>query len=383
MFSTSSRRRECDGERHGATDLHFWLALLRAPEFGSQRTLTLLDLPGAPASLFAETRTALAAAGASPALADYLKAPDWQRVEQDLAWLAGPDRYCITLRQPAYPALLREIPVPPPVLFVLGDPAALALRQIAMVGSRNPSPTGQQTAFQMAAQLAAAGYAVTSGLALGIDAESHRGALSVAGCTLAVLGTGIDQVYPRSHRALAEEIAATGAVVSEFPLGTPPRAGHFPRRNRIISGISLGTLVVEAALRSGSLITARLAAEQGRDVFAVPGSIYNPLARGCHALLRQGAKLVETVTDVLEELGEVGVVPPPLQQTAAGCDLDGPSRALLKYVACEPTSVDTLVAATGLSAEHTISLLVVLELNGFVASAAGGCYCRTLKQEQG
>ncbi len=379
MSSTSSRRHEPEVDRPAATDLHFWLALVRAPEFGSRRFLTLLDRPGAPASLFSESRAGLQAAGAGPALIDYLKAPDWQRVEQDRAWLAEPGRYCITLRQPHYPALLKEIPMPPPVLFVQGDPTALASQQIAMVGSRNPSPMGEQTAFQMAAQLAAAGYAVTSGLALGIDAASHRGALSVAGRTVAVLGTGIDQVYPRSHRALTEEIAATGAVVSEFPLGTPPRAAHFPRRNRIISGISSGTLVVEAALRSGSLITAHLAAEQGREVFAVPGSIHNPLARGCHALLRQGAKLVETITDILEELGDVEAVSLSPQLAVEEADLDGPSRVLLKYVACEPTSVDTLVAASGFSAEQTTSLLVLLELNGFVASTAGGCYCRTFK----
>lgn len=380
MSSISSRHLELGNEGSEATDLRFWLALARAPEYGSRRFIALLAKSGAPESLFSASRAELEASGASAALIDYLQAPDWGRVELDLAWLAAPGRHCITFRQRHYPALLKEIPMPPPVLFVLGDPEVLSVRQIAMVGSRNPSPTGEKIAFDMAAQLADAGFAVTSGLALGIDSASHRGALSVAGRTVAVLGTGLDQVYPRSSRALTEEIAATGAVVSEFPLGTPPRAAHFPRRNRIISGVSLGTLVVEAALRSGSLITARLAAEQGRDVFAVPGSIHNPLAKGCHALIQQGAKLVESVADVLEELGGCGAAPPsPPQQAAPECDLDGASSELLKYVAYEPTSVDTLVAATGLSAEHTTALLVMLELNGFVASAPGGCYCRTFK----
>ncbi len=352
---------------------------MRAPEYGTRGFLNRLHRAGAPESLFSASRASLEALGASPALIDYLRAPDWARVDRDLEWLSQPGHCCIGIRDPRYPPLLREIPLPPPLLLVAGDPTALTCRQVAVVGSRNPSPNGERTAGQLAAGLAASGYAVTSGLALGIDAAGHRGALSVGGRTIAVLGTGLDQVYPRSHGALMQEIASSGAVVSEFPLGTPPRAANFPRRNRLISGSSLGTLVVEAALRSGSLITARLAAEQGREVFAVPGSIHHPLSRGCHMLIREGAKLVETIGDILEELGETespeAGSPEPV---TAPRDLDDASRTLLKYVACEPTSVDTLVAATGFSAEHTTALLVELELNGYVASTASGCYCRII-----
>jgi DNA processing protein len=362
-----------------ASERRFWVALTHAPEFGSRRFLALLERFCRPANLFTESPRSLEAAGASAALIDYLRAPDWARIDRDLGWLDHPQRHCIAFAEDAYPALLREIPAPPPLLFVEGDPGALNVRQIAVVGSRNPSPYGQRVAFRTAAELAACGYAVTSGLALGIDAAGHRGALSAAGKTLAVLGTGLDQTYPRSHQALREEIAATGAVISDFPLGTPPLAANFPRRNRLISGLSRGTLVVEAALRSGSLITARLAVEQGRDVFAIPGSIDNPLARGCHELLRQGAKLVENVSDILDELGGfIAANPLAAQPGGSPAEFDAASRELLKYVACEPTSVDTLVAATGFSAEQVASLLVMLELQGYVASSAGGHYCRII-----
>lgn len=362
-----------------AADLRYWLALARAPGFGSHGFLDFLGRIGGPAALFAGPPDHLEKSGASRALIDFLREPDWGRVERDLSWLDQPNRCCLSFLGSDYPALLREIPAPPPLLFVEGDRTLLTSRQIAVVGSRNPSPSGEKTAFQMAAQLAAAGLTVTSGLALGIDGAGHRGALSVAGGTVAVLGTGLDQTYPRSHRALREEIAASGAVVTDFPLGTPPRAANFPRRNRLISGLSLGTLVVEAALRSGSLITARLAAEQGREVFAVPGSIHNPLARGCHSLIQQGAKLVEGIADILDEFGGTAVLPGPESlPVVGGQELDAVSRELLKYVACDPTTVDTLVAVTGLSAEQTTSLLVMLELKGFVVATAGGCYCRII-----
>jgi DNA processing protein len=359
------------------SERRYWVALSRAPEFGSRRCLALLERCGGPANLFTASPRSLEIAGASPALLEYLRAPDWSRIDRDLTWLDQPRRHCITIADDAYPALLREIPAPPALLFVEGDAGLLSARQIAMVGSRNPSPYGQRVAFRTAAEVATCGYAVTSGLALGIDAAGHRGSLSVGGKTVAVLGTGLDQTYPRSHQALREEIAATGAVVSDFPLGTRPLAANFPRRNRLISGLSLGTLVVEAALRSGSLITARLAAEQGREVFAIPGSIDNPLARGCHQLIRQGAKLVEDVADILEELGGfVAINSVAAEPGGSPTGLDTASRELLKYVACGPTSVDTLIAATGFSAEQTASLLVMLELQGYVASSAGGHYCK-------
>jgi DNA processing protein len=273
--------------------------------------------------------------------------------------------------------LLLEISSPPPVVFTIGDPATLLTNQIAVVGSRNPSPAGERTARDFAEALAAAGLTVTSGLAIGIDAAAHRGSLNGGGRTLAVVGTGLDQVYPRRHEALAEEIAGSGAVVSEFPLGTPPRPSHFPRRNRIISGLSIGTLVVEASLRSGSLITAKAALDQGREVFAIPGSIHSAMARGCHSLIKQGAKLVESVDDVLEELGGFGLIPSRTgQPDPVGRTPDAAPGQLLKYVAWEPTSVDTLVRASGMNAETVSYLLLTLELEGYVASTPTGCYCR-------
>ncbi len=229
--------------------------------------------------------------------------PDLTGVMRDLEWLAGPARSLLTVDDPRYPVQLAAVPGMPAALFVQGDPAVLARPQVAIVGSRAATAAGCETAFGFAARLAAHGFAITSGLATGIDAAAHRGALAAGGVTIAVCGTGLDRVYPTGHDRLAEEIAAAGALVSEFPTGTPPAPHNFPRRNRLMSGLARGVLVVEAAARSGSLITARLAGEQGREVMAVPGSIHNPLARGCHRLIKDGAALVETVDDVLSALG--------------------------------------------------------------------------------
>ena len=364
-------QRRCDDE------LRYWLALLRAPRVGSRTFGALLERCGSPAQVFAETPKALAALGISPSTTAWLQNPDWAAVENELRWLAAPNRHCLTITDDCYPPLLKEIPDPPPLLFVRGDISALSLLQLAIVGSRNPSPSGHKLAHDFAKALAEAGFAITSGLALGIDAASHRGALDASAATIAVAGTGIDQVYPARHKPLAEEIVAhNGALISEFPTGSPPQAGNFPRRNRIISGLSLGVLVIEAAIRSGSLITARLALEQGRDVFAIPGSIHNPLSRGCNALIKQGAKLVETVSDVLEELGNYEITALPAVQPAQPEDrLNKDYQALLKYIAYDPTSVDTLIAATGIAPEAISSLLLLLELEGYVASIDGG-YCR-------
>ncbi|MDX1655862.1 MAG: DNA-processing protein DprA, partial [Candidatus Competibacteraceae bacterium] len=275
-----------------------------------------------------------------------------------------------------------------------GDIQLLNWPQLAVVGSRNPTPAGRETAREFAAHLARGGLAITSGLARGVDAAAHRGALEAEGATVAVLGTGPDRVYPARNRDLAHAIAATGgALVSELPPGTAVAAEHFPRRNRLISGLSLGVLVVEAALKSGSLITARLAAEQGREVFAIPGSIHNPLARGCHNLIRQGAKLVETAADILEELGaQAGLNPPvenPQADPAQGGSalqpqrdgaLDEDYRYLLQCLGDGPVSVDALVERSTLTAEAVSSMLLILELQGFVAAAPGGLYAR-LKTE--
>ncbi|MGX2039655.1 DNA-processing protein DprA [Methylocaldum sp. MU1018] len=359
-------------------ELRYWLALHRAPLIGSRRFCAVLAHFRSPRVLFEAKAVDLVALGLKEKTIAYLRRPDWQTVESDLRWLSAAGHDCLTLHDPRYPALLREIPDPPPLIFVKGDVSALSSRQIAIVGSRNPSPSGRRIAREIASALVSAGFAVTSGLALGIDAAGHSGALERGGVTVAVAATGLDRVYPRQHQNLADDIVArNGALVSEFPPGTGPKADHFPRRNRIISGLSLGTLIVEAAPRSGSLITARLAAEQGREVFAVPGSIYNPLSRGCNELIKNGAKLVQTVDDIVEEFETQLPVQSyePLIQTIP--EDDQPHKGLLKYIAYDPTSVDTLVAATGNTPEAIASMLLLLELQGHVASTPGGCYFRT------
>ena len=281
----------------------------------------------------------------------------------------------VLISSPDYPALLREIDTAPALLFVKGDTGILNLPQIAIVGSRHHSAAGQQNACAFARHLAGSGFTITSGLALGIDGAAHQGALET-GSTIAVLGTGVDVVYPRRHQALYADITAKGgAIVSEFPPGTPARAGNFPQRNRIISGLSLGVLVVEAALRSGSLITARLAMEQGREVFTVPGSIHNPSAKGCHQLIRQGATLVETADDIISELG--GMLAYKAQGTEqiampnSTSALDDTTRRILDKLGFDPTDLDTLMARTQLAPAVLSGLLVQLELEGWVEQRAG------------
>ena len=273
----------------------------------------------------------------------------------------------------------REIPDPPLLLYASGRVELLRDPQIAIVGSRNCTPGGAQNAFDFAAQSAGSGLAVTSGLALGIDAAAHRGALSVNGATIAVTATGIDRIYPRQHRRLASSIVEQGLMVTEFPLGSSARPASFPQRNRIISGLSIATLVVEAAQRSGSLITARLAGEQGREVFAVPGSIHNPQSRGCHQLIRDGASLVESTADIAAELGSLyefakhhrpGAVDRP------EISLDEAQLALLENIGYDPVDCDILVQRSGLTIDQLSSMLVTLELNDLIQSAPGGCFVR-------
>ena len=361
-------------------DLRFWLALLRAPGVGPTTFRQLLDQCETPEPLFEQrdrrgTRF-------PEALEHYLRDPDWEHVDSDLAWLASdPLNHILTLHSPAYPVLLRELHDAPPVLFVHGNPGVLGNFQLAIVGSRNPTAGGIRNAQDFAAHLANAGLTIASGLALGIDAAGHAGALEVNGTTVAVLGTGPDRVYPARHRDLAHQIAEHGALVTEFVPGAGPRPEHFPRRNRVISGLSLGSLVVEAAPRSGSLITARHALEQGREVFAIPGSIHNPLARGCHSLIRQGAKLVETADDILEELGALAVAS---QQPSASCptttSLSDDHAQLLDLMGHDPIPMDLLVARTGLTAEAVSSMLLILELQGYIVPAPGGRYSRIDKR---
>lgn len=329
-------------------------------------------------ALFANPRLAT---GVSERSAQALLAPNWDLVEQDLAWFAEPNRHIVTLQDARYPLLLKEITDPPSMLFVQGDVSLLSQWQLAVVGSRNPSPSGRDNAFEFSRFLAQGGLTITSGLAMGIDAAAHQGALAAQGKTIGVIGTGLDRVYPTKHRELTHDIVQHGAIVSEFALGTSPRAENFPRRNRLISGLSLGTLVVEAATRSGSLITARMALEQGREVFAIPGSIHNPLAKGCHQLIREGAKLVETAADIVEELGALAGVSdmPAQEEMTVDSDppvLDGDYQLLFTCLGYDPIGIDSLVSQSGLTAESVSSMLLLLELEGQVASLSGGRYVR-------
>ena len=348
---------------------------MRTPGVGCRSFLRLLETH-TPAQLFAESTQALSALGLKSDVVHAIKNPDWTMIDYDLSWLDQQNNCVLTFNDANYPLQLKEIADPPPVLFVRGNPALLSLPQIAIVGSRNPSTIGQETAFNFAKTLSHYGFVITSGLALGIDAASHQGALNAKGYTIAVAGTGLDRVYPARHKDLATEIVNTGAMISEFPPGTTAKANHFPRRNRIISGLCQGLLVVEAAKQSGSLITARMALEQNREVFAIPGSIHNPLARGCNALIREGAKLVETTQDILEELNQYNQqddkIPPLTMQSI----LDLEQQTLLNRVMFSPTSIDNLVEITGESVEVISSMLLILELQGYLEATAGGCYMR-------
>ena len=294
-------------------------------------------------------------------------------------WLHDENHHLIRLGDDMYPELLAGIASPPAQLYVNGDPEILHLPALAIVGSRNPTTGGAQTAFEFARHLGATGFCIVSGLAQGIDAAAHSGALAAGAPTVAFLGHGIDRVYPAANRDLARDIAKRGALVSEFPLGTAPGRALFPQRNRLISGLCLGTLVVEAARRSGSLITARLAAEEGREVFAIPGSIHNPLSRGCHQLIRQGAKLVEAADDIVAELAPlaghmlqtIDASAPPRE--AAG-DADEEYVKLLEALGHDPVSSDEIVERSGLTIDQVSSMLLILELEGKIEKLSGGRY---------
>jgi len=294
-------------------------------------------------------------------------------------WADDSHNHLISQDDDDYPELLGQISRPPSELFIRGDPGLLQMPAIAIVGSRNPTQAGIRNAFAFARHLGSAGFCIVSGLAEGIDTAAHRGALDAGAATVAFLGHGIDRVYPASNLDLAHEIAEHGALVSEFPLGTHPGRENFPQRNRLISGVSLGTLVVEAARRSGSLITARFAGEQGREVFAMPGSIHNPLARGCHQLIRQGAKLVETADDIVTELAPLAshLLQNSLESTASESDLridDEEYGQLRKHLSHDPIGVDELVSNSGLTIDQVSSMLLILELEGVVEPLSGGRY---------
>ncbi|MEW6694925.1 DNA processing protein DprA [Tepidimonas thermarum] len=359
-------------------DWEDWLRLTATDGVGAVTARRLLAAFGLPAHIFAQPASALAEV-VGPALAARLRATPagWDALRQHTRqWLADPQHHLIALGDTRYPAPLLTTPDPPALLHVVGDAAALsAPRALAVVGSRNPTPQGAENARAFAQALAAEGVVIVSGLAAGIDAAAHEGALAAGGVTVAVVGTGVDRVYPARHRALAHRIAAAGCVVSEYPLGTPPLAPHFPRRNRLIAGLTQGTLVVEAALGSGSLITAELATHMGREVFAIPGSIHSPQSRGCHALIRQGAKLVETAEHIREELTGVWG-PPALTAPAAAADgdagTDPAEDPVLAALGHDPTPFDLLQARCGWDTPQLQAHLLALELKGVVQRLPGG-----------
>lgn len=355
--------------------LSSWLKLTLIPGIGGETQRKLLTAFGLPDAIFAASYGSLRAVIGDKAIRLLLDTNNEAAIAGAETWATGQDQHIVTLADPAYPQALLEIPDPPTLLYVRGRLELLNRPTLSIVGSRNPTPQGLQNAERFAAALAEAGLVVASGLALGIDAAAHRGTLSVGGGTIAFIGTGIDRIYPARNRELAHDIGARGTIVSEFPIGTPVIAANFPRRNRLISGIARGVLVVEAAMDSGSLITARLAGEQGRDVFAIPGSIHSPQAKGCHKLIKQGAKLVETAQDILEELRWPVSPQTTLKQSEESCDASRDPE-LLAHMGYDPCSVDDLVTRSGLTAEELSVMLLHLELEGRIASLPGNRYQR-------
>jgi DNA processing protein len=353
-------------------ELAAWLRLLETPGVGRESARRLLAAFGSPeAVLGASVAARREVVGNAKAEALAVAAESFEALlDTTLAWLAQPHHEVVPLGDPRYPPLLLETADPPLLIYAQGRLDLLAAApSVAIVGSRNPTPQGLENAHAFAAHLSRGGCAVVSGMALGIDAAAHEGGLEGPGSTIAVVGTGLDIVYPRRHHRLAHRIVEKGLIVSEYSLGTPSLDAHFPARNRIIAGLAQGTLVVEAALQSGSLITARLAVEAGREVFAIPGSIHSPLSRGCHALLKQGAKLVETAADILEELGGTAATPSPAAPAA-------PASPLLDAIGHDPVGIDALVARTGIGAAELNAKLLELELEGRIARLPGQLFQR-------
>lgn len=361
-------------------DLSYWLALHKAPGIGPASFSLLFEHYHNPRILFESPETLKSLALSSVqrnAIQHAIQTPDWQAVEQELNWSDAPENHILLLTQTDYPELLKQIHSPPPILYIKGHVNVLNEIQLAMVGSRNPTVDGHETAEQFAHHLAQQGMVITSGMALGIDAQSHIGALKANGKSIAVAGTGLDRVYPARHKDLAWQLIENGAIVSEYPLGTGPMKHNFPQRNRIISGLSVGTLVVEAALKSGSLITAYAALEQAREVFAIPGSIHNPLSRGCHQLIKSGAKLVETAEDILEELSSLMLASrektthisssrSQKQDQSINPLLPKVQQKILMNIGYDPISVDTLTLRSGLSVAEINANLVLLEVDDYI-----------------
>lgn len=372
-----------------------WLIALRAPRLGGARLAELLDDFGGVDSLVNASAAELRRAGLSDDTLAALRQPDESLLRTDLDWLSESGHYLLTPDDERFPPLLRDIPSPPVALWLAGDPDVLWQPQLAVIGSRNPTAGGRDNARSFAGELARQGLTITSGMASGIDSVAHQAALEAGATTVAVMGTGLDIVYPASGHELAARIREQGALVSEFPPGTPPQRSHFPSRNRIISGLSLGVLVVEAGLRSGTLITARQAANQGRDVFALPGSIHNPLAKGCHRLIRDGARLVESVAEILQELapmagrlasqvrGELAAPVTALGQASLELgpvdpqlELDSEYQQLWACIGHDPRPVELIIEQSGLTARAVSAMLLMLELRGMVEAHPGAAYSR-------
>jgi DNA processing protein len=372
-----------------AEEVFAWVALSRAPALDPQILSKVLGILGDAPGVINASDAARQSAGLPPLIREYLSSAAAGVCGAERAWLEHPAHHVVPFTDPRYPGLLRQLPSCPIALYVAGNVGVLNDPQLAIVGSRNPSPAGRDIAFEFAESLAGCGLGITSGLADGIDSAAHRGALKAPGVTVAVLGSGVDVIYPRINRTLSDEICRQGALISEFPLGTPPRRQNFPRRNRIIATLTLGTLVVEAARRSGSLITARLAADHDRQLFAVPGSIRNPLSRGCHELIRHGAKLTESAADILSELNfsafferwrlAAGDRASPSRNEAG---MDKEHKILLDALGFDPADLDALVDRTGFKPEAVSSMMLILELEGHVQAAPGGRYSRVVRSRR-
>ena len=353
-------------------DIESWLALGLIDGLGDESIRRLLVAFGSPAEIFSANITALERVVKKKVAYSVAAGVEENKLAATLKWLEDPKNSIITLADSDYPPLLLNIPDPPPLLYLKGKRSLLNRQMLALVGSRNATPQGLANAEAFAQAASNAGLCINSGMALGIDAAAHRGGLGGSGASIAVVGTGLDLVYPASHRKLAHQLAEEGALISEFPLGTPAMGSNFPRRNRIISGMSRGCLVVEAALQSGSLITARQALEQGREVFAIPGSIHSPLSKGCHSLIKQGAKLVESADDILDELGYA----PQPRVVCRGDEPEGEESVLLRHLGHDIADIDTLCMRSGLTVEVVSAMLLAFELEGVVASLPGGRYQR-------
>lgn len=358
-------------------DAQLWIALSQIQGLGNAALCQLLAKFGSPDNIFSASLHQLKEIVDESIAINILQGVMGETIQPTLDWLQKENTHLITLADATYPQALLQISHPPAVLYAIGHLPWLNHPAIAIVGSRNATPQGERNAENFAESLCNQGLCIVSGMALGIDGAAHRGALRSHGCTIAVVGTGLDIVYPAKHRQLAHQIAERGLILSEFPLGTPSRASHFPRRNRLISGLSLGCLVVEANIDSGSMITARLATEQGREVFAIPGSIHSPVSKGCHHLIKQGAKLVESSTDILEELNYLT----PKQALNTSIDdgkLSSETHALLSVMGFDAINFDTLLEISGLTAEALSSMLMLLELEGKVTTLVGGNYQRLI-----